>query len=278
MKEKISYLQAIAFIFLMTILVSGTALAASVYHKYQIKSRQKNPKYYVKKIVQKTEGPSLDSMYIAEILGLSIDMPTNIYQLHPEYAKAYLEKSPVILEAKVQKILPDTVEVNYRTPLPIAYLFDITNTAISPEGYLFPVEPFFSPKKLPKIYLGLNRDTVCEKYWGGYIDTLSSRCAIEILQYITESNFHAFFDTLFIDTSMIHLEDLFSRQIIMVMQTKKIREAVPFRCLWLVHLDAQEWKKGLNRCILLAQTPEIMDENKKKITIDMRYENKAFIE
>ncbi len=39
---------------------------------------------------------------------------------------------------------------------PYAYIGEFANTAIDKEGYLFPFRPFFTPKNLPILYIGLN--------------------------------------------------------------------------------------------------------------------------
>ena len=43
----------------------------------------------------------------------------------------------------------------YEVRKPVSYLGDFRNTGIDREGYIFPIEPFFAPKRLPEIYLGL---------------------------------------------------------------------------------------------------------------------------
>src|SRR5262249_46674834 len=50
----------------------------------------------------------------------------------------------------------NTLFIEYETREPIAFLEDFKNTAIDFHGYIFPFKPFFSPKQLPKIYLGLS--------------------------------------------------------------------------------------------------------------------------
>ena len=71
--------------------------------------------------------------------------------------------SPLIKKASIKKIPPGTLYIEYQMRVPLAYLGDYTNTALDEEGYLFPFSPFFTPKKLPIIYLGLQQD---DAQWG----------------------------------------------------------------------------------------------------------------
>ena len=97
---------------------------------------------------------ALHSDYLAELLGLSSDKPTLFSDFNEEIAEAKLLASPLFQEARVKKIVPNMVYVDYRIRKPIAWASDFINTVIDKEGHLFPMTPFFSPKKLPEIYLG----------------------------------------------------------------------------------------------------------------------------
>jgi len=96
----------------------------------------------------------LHSDYLAELLDLSKDSPTLFSQFQEEEAEKKLLDSPLFQEAKVAKIAPNIVYVDYTIRKPIAWASDFLNTVVDKEGYLFPMAPFFSPKKLPEIYLG----------------------------------------------------------------------------------------------------------------------------
>lgn len=143
-----------------TIFIALTSLGISwmgwLYYLHLNDFKAKDPKYQVVAILQnasQTEG--LKTVYLAELLDLSLDKPTNLYQFDTRQAKKKLLESPLIKKASVKKIFPGTVYVHYQTRVPIAFLGDYTNTAIDENGVLFPFSPFFTPKKLPQLYLGL---------------------------------------------------------------------------------------------------------------------------
>jgi hypothetical protein len=62
---------------------------------------------------------------------------------------------PLISEAKVKRVPPGTLYIDYSIRKPIACLADYQNIGLDRDGYIFPIAPFYSPKNLPEIYLGL---------------------------------------------------------------------------------------------------------------------------
>jgi cell division septal protein FtsQ len=96
----------------------------------------------------------LPTAYFAEVLGLSVDHPQKIGFFNLEEAKSRLLDTYVIKEAKLKKIKPNTLQIEYATRKPLALIGDNTNMAICSDGLVFPYLPFFSPRKLPILFLG----------------------------------------------------------------------------------------------------------------------------
>ncbi len=163
--HKIPFSRALLWILLSTLLVSGSVFMGWLYYLQVREHRLHDDQYRIVAIVQSTpQIEALKTVYLAELLDLSLDRPVNLYQFNAKEAERQLLVSPLIKEATVKKILPGTLYIYYETRTPIAYLGDFTNTAIDEEGYLFPFHPFFTPKRLPILYFGLDREE-CE--WGG---------------------------------------------------------------------------------------------------------------
>lgn len=145
------------------IVLTGSILATCLltYGSYRLyagwkERRFTSDKYKIAAIVQTgSEKEALRTVYLAELLDLSFDAPKNLYALDLKKAEQALLSSPLIAKAKVKRMPPNTLYVDYEVRKPIAWLADYKNTAIDEKGYLFPVAPFLSPKELPEIYLGL---------------------------------------------------------------------------------------------------------------------------
>ena len=114
--------------------------------------RQKPPPASIKAIAQ--TGPLKDALktdYIAELLGLSVDHPRSIMV---EEAEKILLGSPCIKKAAVSLLNPETLCIDYTLRTPQFILGDVENLAIDKHGVTFPLTPYYTPKRLPILYLG----------------------------------------------------------------------------------------------------------------------------
>lgn len=215
---RLSLGRAILWILLSTLLISGSATASWLYYQHLITVRKSDPAFDIAILVQ--TGPEREVLrtdYLAELLDLSIDKPTNLYTLDPSLAEKKLLLSPVIKEASVQTYLPGTVYVDYTVREPVAYLADYRNTAIDEEGYLFPCEPFFTPKKLPEIYLGLPSHLTSEEVWSTQIQDNSFLIARQVLKEISLlSNGRC--RVVKVDVSKALVESYGQRQIVLIVE------------------------------------------------------------
>lgn len=153
----LSLKRALIWILSSALLFSGTGLIIWLIYFHQLKQKFNDPHYQIIAIMQETVTPeSLQTNYLAELLDLSLDRPTNLYQFDLTIAAQRLRASPLIKQAQIKKIRPGTLFIKYQMRKPHLFLEDLTNTAMDEEGFLFPFAPFFTPKKLPTVYLGWN--------------------------------------------------------------------------------------------------------------------------
>jgi hypothetical protein len=159
--DELSLNRSLLWILVSMLLISGSAFMGWHYYLHVREMRFKDHQFDIVAIVQRTpHSESLKTAYLAELLGLSFDRPKNLYQLNTKEAERLLLKCPVVKKASVLKIFPGTLCVQYRMFSPAAYLADLSNTAVDREGAIFPFRPFFSPKKLPTFFLGLDGEAV----------------------------------------------------------------------------------------------------------------------
>ena len=97
---------------------------------------------------------TVPSVYLEELLGLSCDMPTNVYAFSCKKAEKKLKSLPLFQRVKVKVAKPGVVFVDYELRKPVARIADFENMGISEDKYLFPLAPFISPKNIPDIVLG----------------------------------------------------------------------------------------------------------------------------
>lgn len=185
------------------------------YWRYLHHERSHDSAYAITTIVQTgPEREGLPTEYLAELLGLSVDLPTNIYQFHTSKACELLLKSIVIKDVNVRTFNPGTVYVDYTMRKPMAYLADCSNMAVDDEGILFPHEPFYTPKKLPILYLGLPEMGAPEQLWGQKIDSANYKAAMDILESASRI-FGSHVRILKVDTSQAFADSYGQRQIVL---------------------------------------------------------------
>ena len=151
---EIPLLHSVFWVVASTFIISG--VSHKLMHRYLGEKRIKEEQvlYPLSYIVQTgLQKEALHSDYLAELLGLCKDVPTLFTEFDEQTAEKKLLISPLFARAKVKKIPPNMVYVDYTVRKPIGWAADFVNTVVDKDGFLFPMAPFFSPKKLPEIYL-----------------------------------------------------------------------------------------------------------------------------
>lgn len=246
----------------------------------------------IRAIVQ--TGPQKEALktgYLAELLELSDDKPTLSSDFDTKQAVQKLSSSPVISEAEVKIQEPGILYIDYTTRQPIALLLDYENVALDKEGYPFPVAPFFTPKKLPEIYLGMDE----EIEWNQPIKGEKIELAFSLLELINGPIVSDLFNVKRIDVSNAFEMSYGRREIVLFTQDeiyntykgKEVRYVVP-RILRLPakkfsqelgnYLKFREQRLEKERLELTAPPDEQTVVHCPTIIIDLRIPQLAFID
>lgn len=262
----------------------------------------RNEERLIRSIVQ--TGPQKEALkteYLAEILGICADYPQSSASFNLQKAKTALLASPLISNGIVSIIKPNILYIDYTVRQPIAFLADFENTAIDKEGYPFPFAPFFSPKNLPEVYLGLSpfgipsedpekplvqwRSPLKGKYWD---------LALHILAYVTDPKVMDEFNVSLIDVSSAFSNSCGTREIVLTTQDTlflkedgKEAEVIFPRTL---RLSPKNYAQELGNYLKLR--PQLLEDDRKRLAlpgknlaqkmperiIDFRLPNLAFVE
>lgn len=227
--DKMTIKRAFLWILLSVLAVSGTTTFGWLYYLHWKESLILNPQYTIRVIAQTSPyGLHLDSHFFSEVLGLSRDHPTNLYAFNIREGERRLKNHPLIKTAKIKTLSPETLHIDYEVRIPVAYLGDFVNVAIDQEGIMIPFQPFFTPKKLPKLYFGLD-DRV---EWGQKLTDPRLQLGHQILDVLHSRNI----DVKSLDLSRIHAASYGSREIIVTIDEITDHSRVS-RTLRLNHLD-----------------------------------------
>ena len=291
---QIPFFKAMLYIILSTVVVCGSALTALTYYKHLKHLRAIDDKYRIVAIVQTgPEKEALKTDYLAELLNLSHDRPTNLYRVDTREAEKKILSSSVIKSVTVKKIPPGTLYIDYTVRQPIAYLSDYKNAAVDKEGVAFPFKPFFTPKRLPEIYLGdLSPDTndgnPLPELWGGSINGLRGTLALDLLNLLSTHCCTKDSRLVRLDVSKAAFPSCGQREIVAifedVIEYSDKEEIKTLQFTRLLRLSPENYRQELANYVVLRQTmmerDKINGENRKGETtiIDLRLPHLAFIE
>lgn len=178
-KRKIPLKQAIGYVLLSVLVIWGSLLITWLIHRLVVEKRQAESRYTINVVVQTCpQKEALETWQLVELLQLSRDKPQNLYAFDPVQAVHALRACPVIKKAAVRRLPPSILHVDYSVREPYVQLADFSNTAVDSEGSCFPIRPYFTPKKLPEFYLGLN-----ELSYSAPLDSKEARLAFTVFDY-----------------------------------------------------------------------------------------------
>lgn len=246
------------------------AIVGLAFYKYIRYQYTNNPDYQIVAIVQQCgNAEPLKTAYFAELFNLSVDKPTNLYRFNLKDARKKLLALSMIKEAVVKRIRPGTLFIDYTLREPIAYLTDFTNTVVDREGHSFPLRPFFTPKSLPEIYIGIAQAPENSK--------MRLDLAFSVLDEIKSSQCLPYSFLKRIDVSAACAASYGQRQIIVLVEDKveeKEGDRIKLKHLsQILRLDSENFKQGLAKYALLRKH---LLKNKEMI-VDLRLPKLAIV-
>lgn len=286
LKEKIPLGQALAWILLSAFVISGSISLLFFYFSNFFDKKKQDDAYAIVAIVQQGhKGERLKTTYLAELLNLSLDRPTNLYAFNVKAGEDLLNAVPLIKEASIIKIAPGTIGVDYQMRLPLAFLGDFHNAAIDADGYLFPLKPFYTPKKLPKFFLGSHPqsfDKLDEPLaWGSCLKGTSLSLALEIKKLI---DVHFEGDSFYlscIDLTKAFAESFGQRQIVVAIEERSPKSEQGTRQRRILRLSPHNYADQLGNYMALHRhlndDKKWTEEQSPVIAIDLRLSDLAFI-
>ncbi len=256
MSKKLPFVQALAWIILSTLFISGGGGKAIRFYVKNHHLKSTHPSFYLSRILQ--TGPQKEALktnYLAELMQISASSPTPLAKFNPDLARKRILGSPVVKQAVVKRIEPDTIYVDYTVYQPVAMLADFTNTALSEEGIAFPLYPFFTPKQLPEIYLGIN-----QVRWKSVLEDRRLDLALHLLRLSEKlpCKIH------WIDVSKVFSSRLAEREIVVEVEEGERR--------LFLRLNPKSFDKALGNYLELRKTLPL-----EVGVIDLRLENLGFL-
>lgn len=217
--KRFTLVRALLWIFSSAVVLNALAFGFIKGYQYWKRTCTVDFRVPIKAIVQ--TGPqreALKTSYLAELLGLSIDQPILSCDFDLKKAKNALLASPVIKEAEIKFKEPGVLYIDYTIRQPVCFLHDYENTALDAEKVPFPFIPFFTPKKLPEIYLGLNEEIT----WNRPIEGEKIDLAFDLLKILKGPILCDLFNVKRIDVSLAFEKSFGRREVVIVTEDQLI--------------------------------------------------------
>lgn len=155
-EAKLSLKQALFVILGITCCVFTLVVGVYAFQKFRREEKARLSRYSILGIVQKCSSQDmLKTEQLAELLGISSDVSQNLYGFDLAKATFRLKSLPCMKRVELKAVPPNLLSIDYELRAPKWLLADYENTAVDERGYIFPLSPFYSPKSLPEIVLGL---------------------------------------------------------------------------------------------------------------------------
>jgi hypothetical protein len=259
------------------IFVSGFTFKGFNYYLQYQKQKAHDPSSLIRAIIQ--TGPQKEALatdYLAELMNISSDHSIALSQFDLKRAKIRLLQSPVIKTAEVKALPPNTLYVDYEVRKPIAKLCDYDNVAIDEEGCFFPIYPFFTPKNLPEIYLGISPFEQLEA-WRVPPGNQQLKLALILLKTVLQTEVQDLVHLKRIDVSNAFAISYGIREIVLVCEDS-IKDATHTRYL---RLSPKNYPQELGNYLklreqLIAKERTVHTSSVK--VIDLRLSNLGYIE
>lgn len=237
------------------------------YLRYQ-QTKEASAPSVIRCIVQ--TGPqreALTSNCLAEILDLSIDCLCPIKDFNLEKAREKLLQFPLISNVKVELISKDSLLIDYTIRQPVAYLQDYENTTIDRNGYLFPFSPFFSPKHLPTISIGMELDPI--HFWKKPLSGPVFDLILNLLELLKDPHFKDCFSVQRIDIANAFQESFGRKEIVLVIEERIYKlidqRQTSYTLPCVLRLSTKNYVQELSNYLKLR--PQLLEESTRQLSI-----------
>lgn len=270
--------KAILPISLCIIFISFICLVISGYHLlhtyWTVQSAQGS---IISTIVQSSpEKNTLQTDFFAELLSLSQDSSVLSKKFDLAKANKLVKSFPIMKECSIH-LDRDTLYIDYELRQPVAYLGNFYNVGIDKEGFLFPVSPFFSVKRLPLIYIHDSELPDSATLWGHQITSESMTTALDIITHTLKVGFQEKFLVRQIDVSSLSSDTYAKREIILIVELmgSHASKYLPVHS-HILRLNPKKPLRGIDQYLILKKELVSTDLISKRI-FDLRLPGLAFI-
>ena len=231
MKKETSLFAAFLKIFFVSAFFWGAFFAAWGWQKMQQRTREQDERLILHRIAARSR--TVDKVplsLLSSLLDIKEGMP--LFSLQLDVCLDKIKACSAFSHARVWRLLPGTLGVEYTLRTPVASLGGLRNVVFDKSGTLFFLLPYFAPKKLPSVLLDLPQSSTLEDLQKEIAVSKDMGLALHMLPALSSfaEKYKLFLER--IDLSKRNHPNIFRREIIVTFspQLSKAGEYLYLRC------------------------------------------------
>lgn len=223
MKQQ-SFFSAFLKIFFISALFWGAFFGAWGWKKIQQDRRENDERFTLRKIAARSlTVDKVPLSLLSSLLEIKEGMP--LFAIHPEDCLSRLKACPAFSRARVWRLLPGTLGIEYTLRTPQAALGGVRNVVFDSTGELFFLLPFFAPKKLPLVVLDIPQVATLEELQKATTPSEEMKLALRMIPALSSfaARHKLFLER--IDLSKRNHPNIFRREIVITFSSQLSRKA-----------------------------------------------------
>jgi hypothetical protein len=270
-EERTSLLSALFKIIGVSCCLWGAFFAAWWWHYHQQEARKGDSLFLVKRVAARpTTQDRLPVGVLSEILNLTCNSSVSLFTLEPSEAQKQLLRCPAFAKAKVWRLLPGTLGVEYALRTPVATLGGLKNVGIDGTATVFFLFPYYAPKRLPVIVLPIDDLKTLREVQRRVRRIKETGIALKLLEKITPmaASHHLTVDR--VDLTPFHQQNIFRREVVLAFTSPLSNETRLY-----VRINSKKLLVKLD--LLPALFHHLLRGVFRGGTIDLRYDGFAIV-
>lgn len=193
----------------------GSLFLALYWQRVHQMERSNDPRWTIRRIASRPlTQDRLPLAVLSELLYLQRDQTVSLFLYHPQRVARLLRSCPAIERARVWRLLPGTLGVEYALRKPLAILAGVKNVAVDTTGTPFFLFPFYPPKRLPTIVLPIGTPRSLSDLQRSLLSTTEAPLGLQLVRELSTigEREHLFLDL--IDVSQMNHGNIFRREVV----------------------------------------------------------------
>lgn len=249
----------------------GAFFGALWWHSRQQQRRQGDERFVLKRLASRSTTPDrLPLGVLSELLDVNANTASSVFAIQPDTACQRLLSCPAVARARVWRLLPGTLGIEYALRPPVATIAGCKNVAIDRCGTAFFLFPFYAPKHLPVLALPMQPTKTLAETQRAIRLSKEAPIALKLLERVQQvvSPRHIVVESI----DVVHLREhsVFRREVVMVLSSLLAKEKHLY-----VRIGLENILPTLE--LLPALCDRLLNDGFRSGTIDLRYERMAIL-